>query len=62
MDSLKLQSGAIPHLEVAGEVHLVLITSHTTGGWVLPKGSIEPGMTPEESAANEAFEEAGVIG
>lgn len=62
MDTLKLQSGAIPHLELDGEIHLVLITSHTTGGWVLPKGSIEIGMTPAESAANEALEEAGVIG
>ena len=59
---MKLQSGAIPFLSIDGILHLVLITSHSTGGWILPKGSIEPGMSIEESAANEALEEAGVAG
>ncbi|MEO1524009.1 MAG: NUDIX hydrolase [Planctomycetota bacterium] len=62
LDTLKSQSGALPYLLIDGVEHVVLITSHVTGGWVLPKGSIEPGMSSVESAANEALEEAGVLG
>ena len=41
---------------------MLLITSRETRRWVLPKGGIIPGMTPFESAAAEAFEEAGIAG
>jgi len=35
----------------------------TRGGrWIFPKGGVEPGLTPAQSAALEAFEEAGVHG
>ena len=35
----------------------------TRGGrWTFPKGSVEPGLTPAQSAALEAYEEAGVHG
>ncbi len=30
--------------------------------WVLPQGGVEPGQTPAEAAAAEAWEEAGVEG
>ena len=30
--------------------------------WVIPKGQIEPGETPQVAALREAFEEAGVTG
>lgn len=40
----------------------MLVTSRGTGRWVLPKGWEEPGSTPHEQAAREAFEEAGLIG
>ena len=40
----------------------MLITSRRRGRWVLPKGIVEPGLTPEESAAKEAGEEAGITG
>jgi 8-oxo-dGTP pyrophosphatase MutT (NUDIX family) len=39
-----------------------LIRSSDRKRWVLPKGHIEPGMTAEESALQEAWEEAGLIG
>jgi len=41
---------------------LLLITSLNSKRWILPKGWPEPDMTLAESAAHEAFEEAGVIG
>lgn len=47
---------AAPVLEV------LLITSLNSKRWILPKGWPEPDLTPAESAAHEAFEEAGVTG
>lgn len=41
---------------------VLLITSRDTGRWVLPKGWPIPGLGPHESAAQEAWEEAGVEG
>jgi 8-oxo-dGTP pyrophosphatase MutT (NUDIX family) len=41
----------------------LLVESHTNPGrWVLPKGRIEPGETPEMTAVREVEEEAGVHG
>lgn len=56
------QSGALPYSVVDGRVVFLLITSRRTGRWIFPKGDIEPDMTPWESAAIEAMEEAGVSG
>lgn len=52
------QSGVLPVYK--GEV--VLVTSRGKGRWTIPKGFVESGMTPHESAANEALEEAGLVG
>jgi len=43
-------------------MEVALVTSLDTGRWVLPKGHVERGMTPRESAAAEAYEEAGLYG
>jgi 8-oxo-dGTP pyrophosphatase MutT (NUDIX family) len=56
------QSGALPYSLVDGRVVFLLITSRRTGRWIFPKGDVEPGMNPWESAAVEAMEEAGVSG
>jgi 8-oxo-dGTP pyrophosphatase MutT (NUDIX family) len=56
------QSGALPYAVIEGRTVFLLITSRRTGRWIFPKGDIEPGMTPWESAAVEALEEAGVSG
>ena len=39
-----------------------LVSTRRSGRWVIPKGVIEPKMTPQESAALEAWEEAGLKG
>lgn len=52
------QSGVIPVLDN----RLVLITSRKSERWIIPKGYVEKGLTPAESAAKEAYEEAGLIG
>lgn len=42
---------------------LEFLLVQTSGGrWIFPKGGVEPGRTHAESAALEAFEEAGVHG
>ena len=56
------QSGAMPYSVVEGRVVFLLITSRRTGRWIFPKGDIEPDMTPWDSAAQEALEEAGIEG
>ncbi|MEG4344442.1 NUDIX hydrolase [Microcoleus sp. A003_D6] len=56
------QSGVIPYRILDGNIELMLITSSGGKRWVIPKGLIEPDMTPEDSAAKEAWEEAGVLG
>lgn len=45
-----------------GRVQVLLITSRDTGRWILPKGWPMPGKTAAETAATEAWEEAGAQG
>jgi 8-oxo-dGTP pyrophosphatase MutT (NUDIX family) len=40
----------------------MLVTSRETGRWIIPKGWPKKGKSPHQSAAGEAFEEAGVLG
>src|SRR5271169_3518963 len=39
-----------------------LLVQSRGGRWIFPKGGVESGLTPAQSAALEAFEEAGVHG
>jgi 8-oxo-dGTP pyrophosphatase MutT (NUDIX family) len=45
-----------------GAVEMLLITSRESKRWVIPKGWPMKDKTPEAAAAQEAYEEAGVIG
>ena len=56
------QSAVIPYLEEKGNTCIVLITTRKKKKWTLPKGIVEPDLTPEESALQEAYEEAGIEG
>jgi 8-oxo-dGTP pyrophosphatase MutT (NUDIX family) len=53
-----LQAGAIPVR--AGKI--CLITSSNGKRWVIPKGLIEAGQSAGETALQEAWEEAGLVG
>ena len=46
----------------AGGLEILLITSRETRRWVIPKGWLVPGRSGAESAAQEAYEEAGIRG
>lgn len=56
------QSAVIPYRQTNSSAEVLLITSRKRGYWILPKGIVEPGSTPAESAQREAFEEAGIEG
>jgi len=56
------QSAVVPFRTKDGVTEVVLVTSSSNKNWVIPKGRIEKLMSPEKSAAKEAFEEAGVLG
>ncbi|TAE61675.1 MAG: NUDIX domain-containing protein [Nostocales cyanobacterium] len=56
------QSGVIPYRVTDGKIEVLLITTRKSQKWVIPKGGVCKGMTPHDSAAKEAWEEAGVVG
>jgi 8-oxo-dGTP pyrophosphatase MutT (NUDIX family) len=56
------QSGVIPFRHPKGKLEVLLITSLGGKRWIIPKGIIEPDLSAEESAQEEAFEEAGIKG
>ncbi|WP_013324511.1 NUDIX hydrolase [Gloeothece verrucosa] len=56
------QSAVIPYRLRDGEIEILLITTRKKKRWIIPKGIVEPHMTPHASAAQEALEEAGIIG
>ena len=55
------QSAVIPFKVNSNRVKILLIKSRK-GKWIIPKGIIEKGLSPQESALKEAVEEAGVDG
>lgn len=56
------QSAAIPYRWRDGKLEILVITTSKRKRWLVPKGWVEDDLTPWESAAKEAFEEAGVRG
>lgn len=57
------QSAVIPYrLNDDGGAEFLVIGSSKKRHWVVPKGIKDPGLTPQQSAAKEAWEEAGIRG
>jgi 8-oxo-dGTP pyrophosphatase MutT (NUDIX family) len=63
-DALRcVQVAALPiRQDTDGAIHVLLITSRQSGRWIIPKGWPMKGLKDNEAAAQEAFEEAGIIG
>jgi 8-oxo-dGTP pyrophosphatase MutT (NUDIX family) len=57
-----IQYGALPWRRTPEGLRVLLITTRNTRRWIVPKGWPVDGLPPHESAALEAFEEAGVRG
>ena len=70
--SKKSASGLASHSQVAAlpyrivgsgsAVHVLLVTSQSTGQWIIPKGWPMKGQKNYRTAEREAFEEAGIEG
>ncbi len=56
------QAAAFPIRRTNGKLEVCLIRRKDSGEWGIPKGNIDPGNTPEETALIEAREEAGLRG
>ena len=56
------QASAIPFRVGDSGPEVLLVTSISSGKWILPKGNVDPGCTPAQAAEIEAREEAGVTG
>jgi predicted phosphate transport protein (TIGR00153 family) len=57
------QYGVLPYrVDAKGRLEILLITSRERRRWVVPKGNPIPFLLNYESAAREAFEEAGIEG
>ncbi len=57
------QYGALPYrVTASGSIEILLVTTRQTKRWAIPKGWPAKKLKPCESAAREAYEEAGVRG
>ena len=56
------QSSVLPFRVSGGGMEILLITSVRKKRWIIPKGIVEPNLSPAASAAKEALEEAGCEG
>jgi len=57
-----LQVAALPYRSHARGRDILLVTSRRSGRWILPKGWPHHGASLSQSAAREAYEEAGICG
>jgi 8-oxo-dGTP pyrophosphatase MutT (NUDIX family) len=61
--AVPVQSGVLPwRLKGRKKPEVLLVTGRRSGRWQIPKGWPMPGMSLADSAAQEAFEEAGIKG
>jgi len=58
---LPVQVAAVCYRLSAGSVEFLLVNT-SSGKWTFPKGNMNPDLSPRESAAREAWEEAGATG
>ena len=62
MGILQKQYGVIPYFKRSGKTKIILITSRSSGQWIVPKGNLIAKRSKRGSALLEAYEEAGLTG
>ncbi|AUX78435.1 NUDIX hydrolase [Sinorhizobium fredii] len=61
--TLRQQVAALPfRISESKSIEILLITSRDTGRFIIPKGWRKKGQKKSDSAAREAYEEAGLVG
>lgn len=60
--AIRTQFAALCYRVKGRKVQILLVTTRRTGRWIMPKGWPIDAMTPQQSVAQEAWEEAGVTG
>lgn len=60
--AIRTQHGALCWRINRGAVEVLLISSRDSGRWIIPKGWPIDGLSPPQTALQEAWEEAGVTG
>lgn len=56
------QAATLPFVLLESGIEVLLITSRRRRRWIVPKGWPQKGQSLAQSAAREAYEEAGVVG
>lgn len=56
------QCAALPYRGAGTTLEIALVTSRGSERWIVPKGWLEPDLEAWDTAAVEAFEEAGLAG
>jgi 8-oxo-dGTP pyrophosphatase MutT (NUDIX family) len=62
MENALTHAGGVVFRQSDSQIFYLVVSSSDGLNWVLPKGHIEPGESPEETALRELKEEAGVVG
>lgn len=57
-----VQAAAIPYRWNSGQLEIAMVTKRQRRSWIVPKGHVETGESPRQSARREASEEAGLVG
>jgi 8-oxo-dGTP pyrophosphatase MutT (NUDIX family) len=59
---VRQQSAALCYRVAQGRPEVLLITTRKSRRWIIPKGWLIDGLSPSETACQEAWEEAGIRG
>ena len=62
MARVRQQAAVIPYRIRKERLEVALVTTSDGRGWIVPKGSVDAGERPRDTAIREAMEEAGLRG
>lgn len=60
-EETQVSAGGVVTRKEGGQVRICLIAKKGKTIWALPKGRVDPGETPEQTAVREVYEETGLV-